>query len=94
MSFDIFFQSARFSGEPVVSRNPLTGESQTVLPSEPLSAAEVTAVLGVLERVKARGPDEFGCYVVELADGGGAEVFASNLRSGCMASVIARFTGA
>jgi hypothetical protein len=35
----------------------------------------------------ARGPDEFGCYVVEFGDGGGAEVFASDLGDGCMAAV-------
>ena len=32
MSFDIFFQTGRFTGKPVVKKNPFTGEAQTVLP--------------------------------------------------------------
>jgi hypothetical protein len=87
MSFDIFFQTARFSEQPVVEKNPFTGEALTVLPEEPLSAAEVKAVQRVLQRVQAQGPDEHGCYVVELEDGGVAEVFADELNAGCMVAL-------
>jgi hypothetical protein len=87
LSFDIFFQTARFTGKPVVRKNPLTGEAQTVVSEEPLTAGEVKAVRRVLKGVKARGPDEHGCYVVELEDGGRAEVFADKLKSGGMVSL-------
>jgi hypothetical protein len=87
MSFDIFFHTGRFSGEPVVKKNTFTGKPQTVIPEEPLTAAEVRAVRQVLRRVGAQGPDEYGCYVVGLEDGGGAEVFADKLKSGCMVSL-------
>lgn len=87
MSFDIFFQTARFTGKPVVKKNPFTGENQTVIPEEPLTAAEVKAVRTVLKEVHAQGPDEHGCYVVELEDGGRAEVYADKLKSGCMVSL-------
>src|SRR5262249_48761313 len=87
MSFDIFFQTARFGGKPVVKRNPFTGVSVSVIPQEPLRAAEVKAVRQVLKRVGARGPDEHGCYVVELEDGGAAEVFGDGMESGCMVAL-------
>jgi hypothetical protein len=47
----------------------------------------VQAVREILVAARARGPDEFGCFVVELGDGGGAEVFATNLEAGCMVAV-------
>jgi hypothetical protein len=87
MSFDIFFQTGRFTGKPVLKKNPFTGEAQTVLPEETLNAAEITAVRQALKRVAPQGPDEHGCYVVELADGGGAEVVASKLQTGCMVAL-------
>lgn len=77
MSFDIFFQPCRF-----------TGDAQAVLSNEPLSPAELKAVQQVLERADAHGPDQHGCYVVQLDDGGGAEVFSSSgLASGCMVAL-------
>jgi hypothetical protein len=83
MSFDLFYQPCRSGTEPVERRNPFTGEIQTSLPVEPLSAEDLQAIQAVLAGVGARGPDEFGCFVVELGDCGGAEVFASDLASGC-----------
>jgi hypothetical protein len=87
LGFDIFFQPCRFSGRPVVKNNPFTGEVMSILPEEPLSDAEVKAVRQVLKQVEALGPDEYGCYVVELKDGGGAEVFADDLKTGCMVTL-------
>jgi hypothetical protein len=87
MSFDIFFQPCRFTGSPVVKKNPFTGDPRSVLPNEPLSATELKAVQHVLKRANAHGPDEHGCYVVQLDDGGGAEVFGSELATGCMVAL-------
>ena len=87
MSFDIFFQSCRYADKPVEKKNPFTGKVETVLPSEPLTAAEVAAVQGILKQANARGPDEHDCYVVDLADGGRAEVFAKNLSKSCMVAL-------
>ncbi len=86
MSFDLFFQPCRFSGKPVVKKHPFTGEARSGLPREPLSAAEMKAVRQVLKRV-TQGPDEHGCYIVQLDDGGGAEVFADDLKTGCMVAL-------
>src|SRR5262249_55668300 len=86
-SFDIFFQTSRFSAKPVVKKNPFTGEAQSVCPQEPLTAAEVKAVRQLLKRVAAQGPDEHGCYVVQFDDGGGAEVYADKLKDGCMVAI-------
>jgi hypothetical protein len=87
MSFDIFFQPCRFSGELVTKKNLLTGEAKSVLHNEPLSEMELDAVRQVLRRANASTPDEFGCYVVQLEDGGSAEVFGSKLASGCMVAL-------
>jgi hypothetical protein len=87
MSFDILFKTCRRTGKPVVRKNPFTGKDQTVVPDEPLSPAELHAVEQVLERATARGPDEFGCRVVRLADGSEAEVFASQPATGCMVAL-------
>ena len=84
MSFDILFHTARFTGKTVVKKNPFTGEDASGRSEEPLTATEVKAVRKVLAAVNAQGPDEHGCYVVELEDGGAAEVFADQLKSGCM----------
>lgn len=87
MSFVIFFQPCRFSGEPVKQKNPFTGEEQSLVPNESLTPAEENAVRVVLKHANAKGPDDFGYYVVETDDGCGAEVCASNLRDSCMVSV-------
>jgi hypothetical protein len=87
MSFDLFFQACRSGTQPVERKNPVTGEVQTSVPVEPLSAEDVRAIRGVLARAGAREPDEFGCFVVELGDGGGAEVFARDLANGCMVAL-------
>src|SRR5262249_47327201 len=81
------FQPCRFSGLPVEKKNPFTGEVQSVTPDEPLRAAELKAVRRVLKRARAHGPDEHGRYVVELGDGGVAEVFGADLGAGCMVAL-------
>jgi hypothetical protein len=45
-----------------------------------LSASERAAVLGLLRSGGAADPDRFGSYVLDLPDGGSAEVFAAELR--------------
>lgn len=45
------------------------------------------AVRQVLERAGARGPDEFGCYVVDFRDGGEAEVYADRMETSCMVAI-------
>ena len=87
MSFDLFYMPCRFGTEPVERKNPFTGEIQSSLPVEPLSAEDVRAVRGALVGAGARGPDEFGCFVVELGDGGTAEVFGDDLSTGLMVAL-------
>ena len=87
MSFDIFFQPCRFGGKPVTKQNPFTGKGESLVPNEPLTPAEVKAVRAVLKRASAEGPDEFGYFVVETADGGGAEVSGDHLSESCMVSI-------
>jgi hypothetical protein len=41
----------------------------------------------VLKQAGAQGPDKHGCYVISLADGGTAEVFAKDLHRACMVAV-------
>jgi hypothetical protein len=87
MSFDIFFQPCRYTGELVTKKNRLTGKVQSVVLSEPLSDMELNDVQQVFRRANAHSPDEFGCYVVQLEDGGSAEVFGSKLATGCMVAL-------
>jgi hypothetical protein len=87
VSFDLFFQPCRYRGKPIEVKNPFTGKVQTKLPNGQLSASELSAVERVLKKAKAKGPDEHGCYVVELGDGGAAEVFGHDLSTGCMVAV-------
>lgn len=85
-SFDIVYQPCRFGLELVEQKNPLTGEVQTSLAVKPLSSHDVKAVRDLLETSSAAGSDEDGCYLVQLGDGGVAEVFADHLETGCMAA--------
>lgn len=78
MSFDVFLQSVR-RGEPREATNPLTGQVATVPAAGGLSAGEREAVLGVLASHGLQGPDEFGCYPINLPDGGSGELYASEL---------------
>ncbi len=87
MSFDIFYQPCRYGSKLVKRINPLTKEEESVLPNEPLTPPELKAVRGVLKGANAEKPDKFGCYVVELEDGGGAEVFGKDLANGCMVAL-------
>jgi hypothetical protein len=86
MSFDIFFQPARYTGVPVVKKNPWTGEDVTVVPSEAISAAEERAVREVLKKGNTKWEDQ-GCCVIEFDDGGTAEILAKDLTSGCMVAL-------
>lgn len=87
MSFDLFYQPRHVGTEPVKRKNPFTGKIETSLPLKPLSAEDVRGIHAVLAAAGARGPDEFGCVVVNLGDGGGAEVFADHLETGCMVAL-------
>jgi hypothetical protein len=87
MSFDIFFQPCRFTGTAEIKKNPFTGEALSVPLNEPLSDVELQAVQQVLKRANAQGPDDQGCYVVQLEDGGEAEVFGSDLANSCMVAL-------
>lgn len=87
MSFDLHFQPCRFDGTTESRYNPFTKQHQDIPRNEPLFAEEVTAVLEVLKRAGARGPDEEGCHVVRFADGGQAEIFAQDLGQGCMFAI-------
>jgi hypothetical protein len=79
MSFDIFLQSVHNRGEPRQMTNPFTGEPATIFPQGGLEPHERDAVCGVIASYRLPGPDEFGCYLIGLPDGGSAELFASNL---------------
>ena len=87
MSFDIFFRTCRYGTTLVEERNPFTGQSRSVLPNGSLTAAELRLVQAVLDKATIQGPDEFGCHVVAVEDGGEAEVFASDLDNGCMVAL-------
>jgi hypothetical protein len=76
MSLDVFFQTCRFGGIA-------EGEQS----NEPLTAAEEKAVRNILARVCPSGPDEHHCWVVQVGDGGSAEVFGKDLSEGCMFAV-------
>lgn len=45
------------------------------------------AVEQVLGQANPLGPDEHGCYVIDLDDGGSAEVFTNQLAAGCMVAL-------
>jgi hypothetical protein len=87
MSFDLFYQPCHLGTEPVGRTNPFTGEIESSLPAETLSVEDQAMARGVLAKAGARGPDEFGCFVVEFDDGGGAGVFAGGLGTGCMVAL-------
>ena len=87
MSFDLLFRPYRLRDTPVEQKNPFTGQVQSFLPTEPLTPAEIAAVGRVLRQSAARGPDEYGCSVIELEDGGTAELFGEQLQEGCMVAV-------
>jgi hypothetical protein len=87
MSFDLHFQPCRFDGTTEKRFNPFTKQIQDVPRNAPLSAAEASAVLDVLKRAGAEGPDEHGCHVVKLADGAQVEIFAEDVASGCMVAI-------
>jgi hypothetical protein len=87
MSFDIFFMPCRYGTKPVKQKNTVTGREESVLPNEPLTTAQLQAVREVLKKAAAPRSDDFGCYVVEFDDGGGADVFGRDLSNGCMVAV-------
>jgi hypothetical protein len=83
MSFDIFFVRSILGNETVPWKNPFTGEMTKVRPQEPLTDSELQAVRNVLKTVKASEPDEFGHSLIWFNDGGAAEVYVSELETGC-----------
>jgi hypothetical protein len=74
MSFDTFVQPCRYAETAAIEGSQ----------SESLTAAEERAVRSILARVCPGGPDEHHCWVVNIGDGGRAEVFGKDLRKGCM----------
>ncbi|MEO6574910.1 MAG: hypothetical protein ABIP89_13785 [Polyangiaceae bacterium] len=87
MSFDVHFQPCRYDGTTRERINPFTKKSQDVPYNEPLSVAEISAVLAVFKSAGATGPDDEGCRVVSLADGGHAEIFGGDRGDGCMFAI-------
>jgi hypothetical protein len=87
MSFDIFFQTGRFATTQIETKDPFNGSVQKNFPPIPLEEAELDAVKSALADNHAIGPDEFGFYVIELEDGGTAEIQAGDLQETCMVSV-------
>lgn len=86
MSYDVFFAPCRYDGTTEHRRNPFTGQMQDVPRNAPLSEAEVAAVRAALVRVGAKdGGDDV--YLVQLADGANAEVYAKDLQDGCMFAI-------
>jgi hypothetical protein len=73
MSFDVFFQPCRFGC--------ITEGEQS---NEPLTAVEEQAVRNLLAHACPSGPDEHHCWVVQVGDGGSAEVFGKDLSAACM----------
>jgi hypothetical protein len=72
MSFDIFYMPCRFGDNRVATKDPVTGETKSFLPNEPLTADELKAVQELLE---CHHLHDQGFYVVEFDDGGMAQVF-------------------
>ncbi|MDB4995209.1 MAG: hypothetical protein JWM74_2641 [Myxococcaceae bacterium] len=87
MSFDLHFQPCRFDGTTEKRFNPFTKQMQDVPRNEPLSPEEASAVLDVLKRAGAEGPDEEGCHLVRFDDGSSAEIFAKSVETGCMVAI-------
>jgi hypothetical protein len=82
MSFDIFFQPMVF-----IDSQGETGDPKAAIRTESLGGSELKAVQNVLGQAAAHRPDEHGCYVIELEDGGGAEIFGNEFADGCMAAL-------
>jgi hypothetical protein len=79
MSFDIVYHTCNLGTRREKRKNPLTGRVQSVPVDNGLTDAERAAVRRLLRSGGAAAPDEFGCYAVELPDGGSAEVYAKEL---------------
>jgi hypothetical protein len=79
MSFDILYHTCNLGTRTEERKNPLTGQVQSVPVDNGLSDAERAAVLSLLKSAGAAAADKFGCYAVELSDGGSAEVYSSGL---------------
>jgi hypothetical protein len=91
VSFDVFLQSVHRGSEPRQAINPLTGETVAIHPTGELRDHERESVLSVISSYQFRGPDEFGCYPIDLPDGGSAELFAGKLgeAAGCDGMMVA-----
>ena len=79
MSFDIYYQTCNLGTGTARRKNPFTGAIESVPIDDGLSVSERAAVETLLRSSGATGPDQFGCYVLDLPDGGSAEVFARGL---------------
>ena len=84
MSFDIHFFPCRFGSEPVEPIDQEPGKSRSVLPNEPLTDDELAAVRQLLESNRENELRDPDFYAIRCADGGTADVYASDLKMGCM----------
>jgi len=84
MSFDIHFFPCRFCSEPVERIDQETGKSRSVLPNEPLTDDELAAVRQLLENYRENESQDPDFYAIRCADGGTADVYASDLKMRCM----------
>ncbi len=97
MSFDIILTTHNTTGEMRDFTNPFTGEAVHGPVHADISETERRAISELLATVAPKGANEYGCFVLELSDGGKAEVFASELPDdkpffGCMIAIRRHFT--
>lgn len=87
MSFDIYFQPCCFTESPSDTKDPDNGSTASAQNSAPLEANELRAVQEVLSRARSGGVDRRGADLVRMPDGGEAELFSDDLKSGCMVAI-------
>lgn len=83
MSFDVSFLPCRYDGTNELRKSPYTAKLESFPRNEPLSEAEVDAVLGVLARAGVTAPDDHGVSSLLLSDGTNAEIFLGDVGNGC-----------
>jgi len=97
VSFDIFLCTHNYTGEMRESENPFTGEMVKGPVDAGVSPHERRMLAKLFAAFHAKGPDESGCYALDLPDGGEAEVYADSLSAdkpftGCMLAIRAGVT--
>ncbi len=87
MGFELNFAPHRFDGTTKQGINPYTKQPTAYLNNEAISREEADAVVRVLKRSGADGPDDRGRYRLQL-DGGTVRVYTSGeIEHGCMFSI-------